>query len=124
MAKVLGIGGIFFKSKDPKALATWYAEHLGFQIAQYGGTSFPAAELPKNAYSVWSPFPPDTAYFAPSTKEFVLNLMVDDVAAVLARAVAGGGQQAGEIERSDYGSFGWCIDPEGNKIELWQPPAA
>jgi predicted enzyme related to lactoylglutathione lyase len=123
MGKVLGIGGLFFKSDNPQALADWYAQHVGFAIAEFGGSTFAASGLPQGAYSVWSPFKADTTYFAPSPKAFMLNLIVDNVEEVMARAVAGGAQQAGGIERYEYGIFGWFVDPEGNKIELWQPPA-
>ena len=122
MARVLGIGGIFFKSRDRKALAAWYQEHLGFAIGDYGGTEFRAAELPAQAYTVWSPFDESTTYFAPAEKEFMINLMVDELEPVLNRAAAGGAQVVGEIQEYDYGRFGWFLDPEGNKIELWELP--
>lgn len=121
MAKVLGIGGIFFKSRDPEALGAWYERCLGFRVSDWGSCEFPAAQVPANAYSVWSPFSADTEYFAPSTQPFMVNLMVDDAAAVIARAVAQGAAQVGQLETHEYGTFGWILDPEGNKLEIWQP---
>lgn len=121
MAKVHGLGGIFFKCKDPKKLGAWYAEHLGINVSEWGSAEFPVTEQPKNGYTVFGPFANDTDYFKPSDKEFMINLMVDDVPGVLEKAIAGGAKPAGEIEEYDYGVFGWFIDPEGTKIELWQP---
>jgi len=123
MAKVLGVGGVFFKSEDPKALSAWYGEHLGFRISEYGGTEFFARDLPENAYTVWSPFKASTTYFEPSDQAFMINLMVDDLDGMLARVVASGAKQVGEIDESEFGRFAWFLDPDGNKVELWQPPA-
>ena len=121
MANVLGIGGVFFKCNDRDTLTAWYEQHLGFNIGEYGGTEFRTNTLPDSAYCVWGPFRGDTEYFAPSTKDFMINFMVDDLDGVLARAEAGGATLVGEVEEYDYGRFGWFLDPEGNKIELWQP---
>jgi len=121
MAKVLGIGGVFFKSADPKKLTQWYATHLGVKIEDFGGVNFKPKELPEAASTVWSPFAATTEYFAPSTKEFMLNLIVDDVEGVLRNAQAGGAKIIGEIADYDYGRFGHFVDPDGNKIELWMP---
>jgi predicted enzyme related to lactoylglutathione lyase len=121
MARVLGIGGVFFKSADPKKLAQWYATHLGVKVEDYGAVSFKPKDLPEGAATVWSPFAATTEYFAPSTKEFMLNLIVDDVDAVLRDAQAGGATVVGDIADYDYGRFGHFIDPDGNKIELWMP---
>lgn len=122
--KVLGIGGIFFKCNDRDALGKWYEKALGFNIdPSYGGTSFPKKDLPEGAYTVWGAFKEDTDYFAPSAKDFMLNLMVDDVEACIKQVVANGGQQIGEVcEEDGFGKFAWFVDPEGNKIELWQLP--
>ena len=122
MAKVLGVGGVFFKCRDAEALRAWYAEHLGLRFADHGSVDFDLRQAPPGALCVWSPFAGDTEYFAPSKKDFMFNLMVDDVEAMLARAEAGGATLHGGIERYEYGSFGWFVDPEGNKVELWQPP--
>ncbi len=121
MAKVLGIGGVFFKSADPAKLSEWYAQHLGMTPARYGGVKFTSDMLPPGASTTWKPFKASTDYFAPSTKEFMLNLIVDDVAAVLEQVKAGGAQVIGEIADYDFGRFGHFVDPDGNKVELWQP---
>lgn len=123
MAKALGIGGIFFKSTDPKKLAQWYATHLGFSVEDYGGVAFDPTGLPSGSRTVWSPFSADTTYFAPSDKEFMINLVVDDVSGALQQAAGGGAQVVGEISDYPYGRFGHFIDPDGNKIELWEPKA-
>jgi predicted enzyme related to lactoylglutathione lyase len=122
MAKVLGLGGVFFKAKDPAALIAWYNEHLGMSMNEYGA-QLSIQALPPGAYNVFSPFKLDTQYFAPSDKPFMINLVVDDVAACLAKVAAAGAEVVNEIEKSEYGVFGWFIDPAGNKIELWEPPA-
>jgi len=122
MAKVLGIGGIFFKSKDPKALTAWYGKWLSIPIDEHGYVSLLPASMPKGGYSVWSPFKQDTGYFEPSGKDFMMNLIVDDLDQALAQVVAGGAELSGEPEEHEYGRFGWFLDPDGNKIELWQPP--
>ena len=122
MAKVLGLGGVFFKSQDRVGLAAWYEKWLGFPMEANKSSSFPAEQLPAGALSVWSPFAADTDYFNPGTKQFMINFIVDDLEGVLARAVEGGGKVVGEIEEYEYGRFGWFMDPEGNKVELWQCP--
>lgn len=122
MAKALGVGGVFFKCEDPKKLAAWYAEHLGFEVADHGSVNFWFKNAPKAGCTVWGPFAADTDYFNPSKKKFMINLIVDDLEGALAQVAAGGAQVVGEIEDYDYGRFGWFIDPEGNKIELWQVP--
>ncbi len=123
MARVLGIGGVFFKSRDRARLAAWYAEALGLEINDFGGAVFTRDDLPSAAYSVWGPFDRDTDYFKPSRKGFMLNLIVDDVDTALAQVVAAGGRQVGQIEDYEYGRFGWFVDPDGNKVELWCPAA-
>lgn len=123
MAKVIGLGGVFFKSSDPEKLGDWYSTWLGVPVQHPYGASFPAgAELPGGACQVWSPFAADTDYFAPSQQPFMVNLMVDDLDGVLARVKEGGGEVVGDIQEEEYGRFGWFLDPEGNKVELWQPP--
>lgn len=117
MAKVLGLGGVFFKASDPKALAQWYARVLGFRIEDWGGAVFePSKPLTGN----WSPFPADTRYFEPSAAPFMINFVVDDLDGVLARAAAEGVEPTGRQDEG-YGRFAWLVDPEGLKIELWQP---
>ncbi len=122
MAQVLGIGGVFFKSSDPKALGEWYHQWLGVPVEHPWGASFKPHALPPGALGVWNPFDASTSYFQPSTKPFMVNLIVDDVDGALAQVVEGGATVIGEIEESEFGRFGWFIDPDGNKVELWQPP--
>jgi predicted enzyme related to lactoylglutathione lyase len=127
---VLGIGGIFFKAQDAEKLAAWYREHLGLEVEEYGGVTFregpnPIETLPaRQAYTVWSPFPSDTDYFAPSTKPFMINFRVADLDALLAKLRAEGVTVDERAEKSEFGYFGWAMDPEGNRIELWEPPLA
>ena len=123
MAKALGIGGVFFKSRDPKALTAWYVEHLGFEPEPNHSVSFRPATLPPGGFSVWGPFKETTEYFSPSEKPYMFNLIVDDLEDALAQVKAGGAEVMEEIEEGEYGRFGWFIDPEGNKVELWVPPA-
>lgn len=124
MQKVQGIGGIFFRSKDPKALAAWYGEKLGVPVESWGGASFVWSEQARSesASTVWSPFKADTEYFAPSEASFMVNFRVEDLDAMLAQLRDAGVQVMDKVERSEFGAFGWCLDPDGNKIELWQPP--
>ena len=122
MAKVLGVGGVFFKSSDTEAIGNWYKEHLGLTIySDWGGTMFTPDKLPKGAYTVWSPFKEDSEYFSPGTNNYMINLIVDDLDAALAQVRAGGAEIVGKPESSEYGDFGWFIDPDGNKVELWRP---
>ncbi|MGN6518917.1 MAG: VOC family protein [Dokdonella sp.] len=126
MKRVTGIGGIFFKSRDPKALGAWYKRHLGIDVQAWGGAAF-RWNGPDNPDGVgttaWNPFPEDTGYFAPSTASFMINYRVDDLHALLAALRAEGVQVEDRVEESEYGTFGWAVDPDGNKFELWQPPA-
>ncbi|WP_374437943.1 VOC family protein [Inhella sp.] len=125
MKRVTGIGGIFFKAQDPKALAAWYQKHLGIDVQPWGGAAFSwnGPDNPQGVGStVWSPFAADTAYFAPSTAPFMVNYRVADLHALLAQLRAEGVQVEDKVDESEYGKFGWVIDPEGNKLELWQPP--
>lgn len=119
MERVLGVGGVFFKARSPKTLAEWYATHLGvpFDAGQTYGTFTAAA----GDQTVWSIFPADTKYFAPSTAPFMFNFRVRDLKAMLAQLRAGGVHVEDQVEEYDYGNFGWVIDPEGNRIELWEP---
>jgi predicted enzyme related to lactoylglutathione lyase len=123
MAKALGIGGVFFKCRDRRRLAAWYRKHLGLPVNERGGVEFDLNALPQGAYCVWGPFDASTGYFEPSRKPFMLNLVVDDLEGALAQVAEGGAERVDGIEEYDYGRFGWFIDPEGNKIELWQPAA-
>jgi len=124
MGRVVGIGGVFFKSKDPKALAAWYQDKLGIEVTEWGGATFPVREsgaAPKGAVQVWSPFAQDTKYFAPGTREFMINFEVDDLDAMCARLKAKGVEILKRDNSDPSGSFAWIMDPDGTKIELWQP---
>ena len=121
MAKALGIGGVFFKSEDPKKLAAWYQEWLDMPLSDYGGVHFTPNHMPWKSYTVFAPFPTSIDYFDPSPREFMFNFIVDDLDGALAQVAQGDAQLVGEIDEYDYGRFGWFLDPEGNKVELWQP---
>jgi catechol 2,3-dioxygenase-like lactoylglutathione lyase family enzyme len=122
MAKVTGLGGIFFKARDPAALGAWYAKHLGLHVEDWGGVRFD--DNPNHpGYTLWSPFAADTGYFAPSTQPYMINFRVDDLHALLAQLRADGITVDDRVDESEYGRFGWLMDPEGTRIELWQPPA-
>lgn len=124
MARVTGIGGIFFKSPNPQALGEWYRQHLGLQVEAWGGSALRWADDPKvdGGTTIWSPFAADTGYFAPSTAPFMVNYRVDDVRALVDQLRAAGCQVDDKIDESEYGIFAWVVDPDGNKLELWQPP--
>lgn len=123
MAKVIGLGGVFFKCKDPEALKQWYVDNLGMPDSDYPGISLPHADLKPDGYSVFGLFKPETEYFQPSSQGFMINLMVDDLDGALERVSKAGAELVGDIEDSEFGKFGWFMDPDGNKVELWQPPA-
>lgn len=120
MAKVLGVGGIFFKSPNPKKLHEWYATWLGMKIEEWGTTYFPK-DYPANSQTVWSAFEASSSYFYPSKTNFMFNLIVDDLEKALDQVQEGGAAVIGNIEKMEFGSFGWFMDPDGNKVELWEP---
>jgi predicted enzyme related to lactoylglutathione lyase len=125
MERVMGIGGIFFKAADKASLGTWYRDNLGVAVEEaWGGAIFRWKEHnPKgDAHTVWSPFANDTDYFAPSTKGFMVNFRVADLHAMLDQLRKNGCDVDEKVEESEYGKFGWVMDPEGNRIELWEPP--
>jgi len=123
MKRVTGIGGMFFKSDDPKKLREWYGNHLGLEINEWGSTfSWIDPRTPdKKASTQWSPFEKDTKYFAPSDKPFMFNYRVENLVELLKLLREEGVTIVGEIEEASYGKFAWIMDPEGNKIELWEP---
>jgi predicted enzyme related to lactoylglutathione lyase len=121
MARALGIGGVFFKSPDPKALGKWYRDVLGVPYEDGCGGNFPVGDAPTGSSVVWAPFPADTDYFAPTSSPFMVNLMVDDLDGALEQVEAGGATLVGDVVSYDFGRFGWFLDPDGNKVELWQP---
>lgn len=123
--KALGVGGVFFRSPDPARLGDWYQEHLGLQVESWGetrGTSFKPSDMPANAFTVWSAFSSGTPYFGESGQAYMINLVVDDLDEALANVAAGGGQVIPDREEHDFGRFGWFVDPDGNRVELWEPP--
>lgn len=123
MKKVTGIGGIFFKCKDPKQMNEWYKTHLGFNTTEYG-VNFEWREESdpgKKGTTVWNPFSETTRYFEPSTKDFMLNYRVADLEALVEELKKEGVTIVDNIETYDYGKFVHILDPEGNKIELWEP---
>jgi predicted enzyme related to lactoylglutathione lyase len=126
MKRVTGIGGIFFKAKDPATLGAWYKKHLGIDVQDWGGAAFTWQDAAGNAYkgtTIWSIGAADNDYYAPSTALFMINYRVEDLNALLAALRAEGCNVLEKMDDSEYGKFGWVIDPEGNKVELWQPPA-
>jgi len=123
--RVLGVGGVFFRSPDPGRLAAWYRDTLGFETENWGathGTSFAPESMPVNAFTVWSIFASDTKYFGDPGQSFMFNLVVDDLDAALANVSAAGGVVIQDREEHDFGRFGWIVDPDGNRVELWEPP--
>ncbi len=123
MAKVTGVGGIFFKCKDPNQMKEWYSTHLGLNTDQYG-TNFEwrqATDPTKKGFTQWSPFERTTTYFNPSEKDFMINYRVGDLEALVEELKQGGVTVLDEIETYDYGKFVHIMDMEGNKIELWEP---
>ena len=125
MKRVTGIGGIFFKAKDPKALGAWYKEHLGIDVQPWGGASFDWTDAdgkPVGGTTAWLIDPQENNHYAPSTASFMVNYRVDDLHALLKALKDEGCNVLEKMDDSEWGKFGWVIDPEGNKIELWQPP--
>ena len=122
MKRVIGVGGIFFKARDPEALRTWYQVHLGIDVQAWGGTAFPWST--PEGMTVWSIFPEATESFAPSKAPFMVNYVVEDLHALLAALRSEGCEVDAKVEASEFGTFGWVMDPEGNRVELWQPPAS
>ena len=119
--RVTGIGGLFFKSENPKQSKEWYKKHLGLPTDQYGWTFWWRDENGNKCSTQWSPMSADTTYFSPSEKPFMFNFRVDNLIELLKVLKEEGVTVVGEVEEYDYGKFGWILDPEGNKIELWEP---
>jgi predicted enzyme related to lactoylglutathione lyase len=125
MKRVTGIGGIFFHAQDPAALRAWYQRHLGIDVQEWGGAAFSwtdGAGNPAAGTTVWSIGAADNNHFAPGTASFMVNYRVDDLAALLQALRDEGCHVLEKTDDSAYGKFGWVIDPEGNKVELWEPP--
>jgi predicted enzyme related to lactoylglutathione lyase len=123
MKRVTGIGGIFFKCKDPLKMREWYQKHLGLNTNQYGAVFewHQGADSTKKGFTQWSPFKETTKYFEPSTKEFMINYRVENLEALVAELKKEGVTITDKIETADYGKFIHILDMEGNKIELWEP---
>jgi predicted enzyme related to lactoylglutathione lyase len=125
MKRVTGIGGIFFKARDPVALRAWYQKHLGIDVQDWGGTAFRWADeagKPMQGTTIWSVGGPDNDYYAPSKASFMINYRVKNLAALLQALREEGCNALEKTDDSEFGKFGWVMDPEGNKVELWQPP--
>lgn len=126
MAKVTGIGGVFFKSRgDRAALADWYRKHLGMTLEAFGGAvlRWPDDKADDRGLTVWHVADSDTSWFSPSSSSFMINYRVDDLAGLLAQLQASGVQVVGGPESHENGKFAWIMDPDGNKVELWEPKA-
>ena len=124
MKRVTGIGGIFFKSPDPKSLGDWYRDHLGLDVTDWGGAIFQwGGPESSPGMTIWSPFAQNTKYMEPSSASFMINFRVADLDALLATLRTEGCTVIDTTATSEQGTFGWVIDPEGNNIELWEPLA-
>lgn len=123
MKKVTGIGGIFFKCKDPNKMRAWYQEHLGLNTNQYGATFewYEGTDNTKKGLTQWNPFPETTKYFEPSGKDFMINYRVENLEALVEELKKNGVTIVDTIEAYDYGKFVHILDAEGNKIQLWEP---
>jgi catechol 2,3-dioxygenase-like lactoylglutathione lyase family enzyme len=129
MERVIGLGGIFFKSKDPERLSAWYRKHLGLNVEEWGGVSFQEGagsglQPLRKSHILWSPFPDDTDYFGSSEKSYMINFRVHDLHALLAELRREGVEVEEKTDESEFGKFGWIMDPDGTRIELWEPPIA
>jgi predicted enzyme related to lactoylglutathione lyase len=125
MKRVTGIGGIFFKAKDAKSLATWYKQHLGIDVQPWGGAAFDWTDAdgkPVGGTTAWSVTSETSDQFAPSSAPFMVNYRVADLHALIKALKDEGCNVLDKVDDSEYGKFGWVIDPEGNKVELWEPP--
>jgi predicted enzyme related to lactoylglutathione lyase len=122
MARVTGIGGVFLKAKDKKALTAWYKEHLGVPVGEWGANFEWKDEVPAGTGSTaWSLFPADTKHFGGGEQTAMINYRVDDLEGILAQLEAAGATIDPKREEAEYGKFAWASDPEGNRFELWQP---
>ncbi|MGE0358827.1 MAG: VOC family protein [Burkholderiales bacterium] len=125
MRRVTGIGGIFFHAKDPVALRAWYQEHLGIDVLEWGGAAFRWVDekgQPTTGTTIWNIGDAASGYFAPSKAPFMVNYRVADLHGLLKVLREEGCEVMDKTEESEYGKFGWVMDPEGYKVELWQPP--
>jgi len=126
MKRVIGIGGVFLKSTNAERLRAWYKLHLGIDVQEWGGATFPwqsQARLSKAGATAWSVFPASSDCFAPSNAAFMVNYVVEDLSAVLAALRSEGCDVDAKTDESEFGKFGWVMDPDGNRVELWEPPS-
>ena len=125
MAKVTGIGGVFFKARDPKALGQWYAKHLGLSLEEWGGAilKWPEDHADDGGLTVWNLAAQSSTWFAPSEAALMINYRVDDLEALIRDLAAAGIELVKPLEKHENGKFAWIMDPEGNKVELWEPKA-
>ncbi len=126
MKRVTGIGGVFLKAKDAPALRAWYKRHLGIDVQAWGGAAFDWSDAdgkPVGGTTAWSVASAESDQFAPSSAPFMVNYRVDDLLGLVAALKAEGCNVLDKVDDSEYGKFAWVIDPEGNKAELWEPPA-
>jgi len=124
MAKVTGLGGLFFKAEDTDKTREWYSRHLGIPFTEWGGWGWEWRHRDNPGHigrTEWAPFKADTEYMAPSDKPFMMNFRVDDLDALIDQLKAAGVELVGEPEAHEYGKFAWIMDPNGIKIELWEP---
>lgn len=123
MKRVTGLGGVFFKSEDPEKMKTWYANHLGIESGEHGGGFHwrGSQDQDEVGFTAWSIFDQSSKYFDPDQREFMLNYRVENLVELLDTLKKEGVEIVGEIEKYSYGKFGWILDPEGRKIELWEP---
>jgi predicted enzyme related to lactoylglutathione lyase len=125
MKRVTGIGGIFFSARDPATLRAWYQQHLGIDVQEWGGAAFTWADVegrPTPGTTIWTIGDAKDNHYAPSTASFMVNYRVADLHALVAALKSEGCNVLEKIDESEYGKFAWVMDPEGNKVELWQPP--
>lgn len=125
MKRVTGIGGIFFKAKDAPALQAWYKRHLGIDVQPWGGAAFTWRDSdgkPVGGTTIWSVGADEGEQFAPSTAKFMVNYRVEDLHGLVRLLRQEGCEVLDKVEESEFGKFAWVMDPEGNKVELWQPP--
>lgn len=123
MKRVTGIGGVFFKTKNPQETRDWYDKHLGLKTNEYGSLfEFRKGAHPdEKGYLQWSPMSEDTKHYEPSKSEFMINYRVENMVELLKVLKSEGVKQIGEMEEFEYGKFAWIMDPDGHKIELWEP---
>ncbi|HEV2377091.1 MAG TPA: VOC family protein [Streptosporangiaceae bacterium] len=119
MQRVSGIGGVFLRARDPAALRSWYAEHLGVEVSDWGGQQF---DWTPGGSTTWAVFDADTQYLGRAEQSYMINFRVADLDAMLGQLRAAGVEVVDEVTEHEYGRFGWAYDCEGNRLELWQPP--